>query len=234
MKKVLTSLVIVMVVLLGGCKSDSDNSKTFTVRIRNISDTSSLATPLAPGIWVVHSNPYVLFQEGQKDYVMGLENLAEDGNPGVLASNLGNVSSLGVFNTPSGASGPGVLLPGSNSVYEFSFTASPGDRLSFATMFVQSNDLFFAPSDEGIDLFGSAGSKITSTSVKAISGDITDQIMLWDGGTEVNEEPGFGPNQAPRQPAPNTGPTENGVVRLVDDGFSYPAVNQLIEVTITQ
>ena len=100
-------------------------------------------------------------------------------------------------------------------------------------MFVQSNDLFFAPSDEGIDLFA-ASSKITSTRVKAISGDITDHIMLWDAGTEVNEEPGVGVNQAPRQPAPDTGPDENGVVRLVNDGYSYPPVNQLIEVTITQ
>jgi hypothetical protein len=46
---------------------------------------------------------------------------------------------------------------------------------------------------------------------KPIAGDITSQILLWDAGTEVNEEPGLGPNQAPLQPAPNTGPVEHGV-----------------------
>jgi hypothetical protein len=183
---------------------------------------------------VVHSAPNVLFQEGQPDFVMGLENLAEDGNAEVLESNLpinASISSKGMFNTPSGASGPGPLLPG--GIYEFSFRASPGDRLSFATMFVQSNDLFFAPPDDGIDLFGAGSNNITAVNAIAISGGITNQIMLWDAGTEINEKPGIGPNQAPRQPAPNTGPDENGVVRLVDDGYSYPPVNQLIQVTIT-
>lgn len=57
--------------------------------------------------------------------------------------------------------------------------------------------------------------------------------MLWDAGTEVNEEPGVGPNQAPRQPAPNTGPSEHGVVRPVRDGYTYPATAEVIRVTIT-
>lgn len=43
---------------------------------------------------------------------------------------------------------PGPAFPG--DAYEFTFTASSGDRLGFATMFVQSNDLFFATPPEGI------------------------------------------------------------------------------------
>ena len=69
-----------------------------------------------------------------------------------------------------------------------------------------------------------------------VSGDITSKITLWDAGTEVNEEPGVGPNQAPRQPAPHTGPREHGVVRPiaeVKDGFHYPSVSEVIRVTIT-
>jgi hypothetical protein len=61
-------------------------------------------------------------------------------------------------------------LPG--SAYEFSFTAEPGTRLSFATMFVQSNDLFYAPSSSGIPLLDSSGNPT--------SGDITDLVMLWE------------------------------------------------------
>jgi hypothetical protein len=58
-------------------------------------------------------------------------------------------------------------------------------------------------------------------------------VQLWDAGSEVNEEPGVGPNQAPRQPAPNTGdPDPDNTVRLVDDGFTYPTVTELVKVTI--
>ena len=43
----------------------------------------------------------------------------------------------------------------------------------------------------------------------------TSQILLWDAGTEVNEEPGLGPNQAPLQPAPHTGTREQGEWRMI-------------------
>ena len=122
-----------------------------------------------------------------------------------------------------GADGPGPLTPG--SAYEFTFVARPGARLSFATMYVQSNDLFLAPGDTGIALFADDG--------LPISGDITDQIGLWDAGTEVNEEPGVGANQAPRQAAANTGADEGGTVRLVDDGYTYPAVADVVSITVT-
>ena len=52
-------------------------------------------------------------------------------------------------------------------------------------------------------------------------------------GTEVNEEPGFGPNQAPRQSAPNTGASEKRAVGKVKDGFKYPRVSDVLKVTIT-
>ena len=65
------------------------------------------------------------------------------------------------------------------------------------------------------------------------SGDVTGDVMLWDAGTEVNEAPGAGPNQAPRQTAANTGPDENGVVRPVSDGFTYPPVSEVIQVVVS-
>ena len=81
-------------------------------------------------------------------------------------------TSTGVFNTPAGSDGPGPLLPGNS--YEFSFSGGPGSAVSFATMFVQSNDLFYAPGGEGIPVFDQTGTPL--------SGDITDQIYLWDAG----------------------------------------------------
>lgn len=91
----------------------------------------------------------------------------------------------------------------------FEVKAQPGERLVFGTMFVQSNDLLFAP--EGLHLFDSAERPV---------GDRTEEVQLWDAGTEVNEQPGSGPNQAPRQAAANTGMTEQGVVHPVKDGFA--------------
>ena len=129
---------------------------------------------------------------------------------------------MGSTDTPVGASGPGDIEPGG----AFEFTAKPGERLTIATMFVQSNDLFYAPREEG--MFDATG--------KPAAGDVTSQILLWDAGTEVNEEPGLGPNQAPLQAAPNTGPAEHGVVRPISevkDSFHYPSVAEVLRVTIT-
>ncbi len=210
---------------------------TFTVRIENVSTATTLKlsnlqtapAPNAPGLWVVHAEPEPLFAAGAKDRARGLEPLAEDGNPAVLAgavkSQRGIVAS-GTFTIPIGDAMPGPALPG--KAYEFTFTAEPGQQLTFATMFGQSNDLFFAPGDRGIKLFDSKGD--------VMSGDITSLIYLWDAGTEVNQEPGLGPDQAPRQKAPNTGASERKPVRLVNDvrdGFAYPKVSEVLRVTIT-
>ena len=121
--------------------------------------------------------------------------------------------SSGVFNTPVGATEPGGAGPG--NMYRFSFDAGPGTKLSFATMYVTSNDLFYAPSGEGIELF--------SGSV-ALTGDITSQVMLYDAGTEVNEEPGTGPNQ-PLNSGGGVGTAEGGTVQdisMVSDGVHLP------------
>ena len=54
----------------------------------------------------------------------------------------------GVFATPDGAEAPGPLHAGED--YHFDFSAAPGMYLSFATMFVHSNDYFYAPNGRGI------------------------------------------------------------------------------------
>ncbi len=209
---------------------------TFTVRIENVStaDTLRSATgatapaPHSPGLWVVHTRKRVVFTGGKLDRGVGLESQAEDGDPSRLAASIEEargVVASGVFNTPVGDDKPGPALPG--KAYEFSFAASPGQRLTVTTMFGQSNDLFFAPGDDGIALFEGG---------EPIHGDLTGRLQLWDAGTEVNEEPGFGPNQAPRQAAPNTGPSERKPVRRVqdvNDGFAYPRIEQVIRMTIT-
>lgn len=197
---------------------------TVSALAESLDESTGLTSPIAPGAFAVHTSPSVLFTAGAADADLGLEALAEDGDPSTLAASLegnGAVTMSGAFNTPVGAASPAPALPG--DAYTFQFTATPGDRLSFATMLVQSNDLFYAPAEAGIDLFP-GGTPVT--------GDLTGMTLLWDAGTEVNEEPGIGLNQTPRQTGPDTGPTENGVVRQVNDGYRYPDVDEVVRVTI--
>jgi hypothetical protein len=187
---------------------------------------TGLTGPIAPGVYAVHNGSSVLFAAGALDRGEGLEALAEDGDPSGLASAVSSRSGVvesGAFNTPEGAGGPAPAFPG--EAYVFTVTAMPGDRLSLATMLVQSNDLFFAPAEVGIALFDGGGSPYT--------GDITGMFLLWDAGTEVNQFPGVGSDQAPRQATADTGETEDGIVRQVNDGYLYPEVNQVIRVTLT-
>jgi hypothetical protein len=215
--------------------SGSDKAITFKVRIDNISTPDILKSMsgqtapvgLSPGVFVIYAgkeNP--VFIPGHKDHGVGLEMQAEDGNPAKLMEAMSkdnHVVKSGVFNTPIGSDSPGPIGPGAS--YEFSFAASPGQKLAYTQMFGQSNDLFYAPGKEGIALFDDKGAPV--------KGDITSQIILWDAGTEVNQEPGFGPDQGPRQKAPNTGQSESNPIGTVKDNFTYPQVNKVMKVTIT-
>lgn len=192
-----------------------------------LDDVAGVTVPLSPGAWVVHSDAIQLFETGEAAS-RGLEYIAEDGMPSFLVDALQSVEavrSVGVFNTPVGADGPAPIGPGGS--YSFEFDAEQGDRLSFATMFIQSNDLFYGFRPEGLSLFDADGF--------AVEGNVTQRVYLYDAGTEVDEEPGVGPNQAPRQSGPNTGTDENGAVIRVEgsnDGFSYPSVRAVIRVTV--
>lgn len=95
-------------------------------------------------------------------------------------------------------------------------------------MLAQSNDLFFAPDEQAIALYDLDG--------EPISGDVSDQVGLWDAGTEVNQPIGEGNQQAPRQAGPDTGADEMGVVQLIadsGDGYTYPPVAAVVRVSIS-
>ena len=212
----------------------SGREVTFTVRVENVSTATTLKlsngmtapAPTAPILWTITDDGNPLFTVGQADRGQGLERLAEDGNPGVLAdfiaANIKSVVHSGVVTVPSGDKAAGPITPG--KAYEFTVMAAPGQRLTLAMMFGQSNDLFYAPGSKAIALFDAKGQPVTS--------DITSQLQLWDAGTEVNEEPGLGTNQAPRQAAPNTGPAEKRTVTLVKDQFRYPSVREVVRVSV--
>jgi hypothetical protein len=212
----------------------SGREVTFTIRVENVSTPKTLKlsngetapAPTAPLLWTITDEGNPLFTVGQPDRGQGLERLAEDGNPGVLAdyiaTNMKSVVHSGVVTVPSGDKEAGPITPG--KAYEFTISAAPGQRLTLATMFGQSNDLFYAPGAKAIALFDAKG--------QPLAADITSQLQLWDAGTEVNEEPGLGANQAPRQSAPNTGKAEKGNVMLVKDRFQYPPVGEIVHVSV--
>jgi hypothetical protein len=193
----------------------------------NLMMMSGYPVPLAPGVAVVHTDQAMVYADGAPNGGLGLEALAEDGDPSGLAGSLdgaAGVASVTVFNTPAGAGGPAPIFPGDR--YVVTFTAEPGDRLSLATMFVHSNDLFYGFDDAGLALFDALGDPVT--------GDVTGSLYLWDAGTEMNQWPAVGPDQAPRQGGANTGAADaDADVRMVDDGFIYPLTGDVIKVTLT-
>ncbi len=221
LERSLTALLLAGIGLAVATAVRAAEPVTFTVTITNVStnetlklpDGSTTNVPVAPGVFVVGSQPNALFVPGEFASE-ALERLAEDGNFEPLLEQMKlrkNLTDVGMF------------VPGQT----FTITAKPGDRLSFAAMFVQSNDLFFAPMDGGIALFDKGG--------RANMGNWTSRVELYDAGTEINQAPGAGPDQAPRQAKPNTGASEHEPIAPVanrQDGFTYPAVSAVIELGI--
>jgi hypothetical protein len=211
----------------------AQDATTFTIRVRNISQGEVLklsngkTAPFvsAPVLWVTSSgggNP--IFAAGKPDAGLGLEQLAETGDPSRLAGALesqAGIVQVGAAAVPVGATGNGPLTPGQG--YEFQITARPGERLSVAWMFGQSNDLFYS-NDRPIALYDASG--------KPVSGSLTTQLSLWDAGTEVNEEPGLGPNQGPRQSSADAGVAEHEGIAHVRDKFSYPRIAEVLQFSI--
>jgi hypothetical protein len=207
----------------------------FTIRVENISNPEGMTAAngqkfpfaLSPGMFVLSERTAALFTEGKPARKNGLEMQAEDGDPAGLVASLvamHHSSNLhNIFNTPVGAMAAGPIRPGDS--YEFTVTAAPGMKLFMTQMFGQSNDWFYAPGPNGIALFDKKD--------MPVNGDITDQLYLWDAGTEKDEEIGIGPNQGPRQKGTNTGADEHGVVHRVMDARWAGRNTEFFRITIT-
>jgi hypothetical protein len=119
-----------------------------------------------------------------------------------------------------GSGTPAVVLPGQS--VSFTFSAAKGQALSFATMYGWSNDLFFAPGNPGIKLYSDNGTPIT--------GDVSNEIKLWDNGTRINQVPGMNvmhPGMA--ESTPKNIKEVNGVD---DYGNTYLAASQLMKISL--
>ncbi len=193
----------------------------FTVKLENRSRGKALNTAFASGVWMVVGKDATapLFAVGQTVSPV-FEALAEAGNPAQALSALVTKNSPRISGLLQGPIDPGAIA-------SFTFKARPGDYLTFATMVAETNDIVLAPTDQRIALFDGDS--------EPIKGDVSSQLTLWDMGTEVNQEPGKGPDQGARQTSPTQGTPESQGVQLVSarqDGFTYPAMADLAALTL--
>lgn len=223
---------------IAGCDSSYSNTapatRTFTVTVQNVSTAGLLSTmramgtiPLSPGAYAVFNGTDPMFTVGSTADA-GTERIAEDGFPMMKAASLATLASVqsGTFDSPGGPDNGPAIFAGETST--FTITASPGARLQFELMFVQSNDWFYSFGSGGLSLF---------TGDTPVSGDVTSKLVLYDAGTELDTAPGTGAFQKPVQDptATNVGPPDpNPSIRTAaSDGFPIPATASVIRVTIT-
>lgn len=179
--------------------AESGNADTLNNALRL---QRGIASPLSRGVYVVHADGNPIFMEATIDRSLGLEQLAEDGDPSFFAASLQDsalvpeAESYGTFDAPetidNAQTGP--CMPG--DAYLIEFKARPGDRLSFATSFAASNDWFIAPPGEGMELFNGNLPRW---------GEITNEFRLYDLGTELDEELDVGANVGTQQTGVNLG-----------------------------
>jgi len=179
-----------------GCSEDSttqDPTPTeFTVTITNVSQKGTLDVTRADGIVPLSGGAYAVYTGNNPMFTVGgmadagMELIAEDGAAQTTVDNLATIERVSESGSFVGEANGGAILP--SAMVSFKVIAFPGDRLQFATMFVQSNDWFYAFEGNGIDLFNGD---------TPISGDVTSSLRLYDAGTEEDTAPGTGPDQKP-------------------------------------
>ena len=217
--------------LLLACRPPYNEAK-FTFTLANTSEPGTLQArdgtaydaDFAPGLLIVHGPSFALVVDGEPAGLDGLEALAEDGDPTKVDATLGTMDTVAAaehlefedMSTYEAAP----MGPGASAA--ISLTVNDWQHVTVAFMFGQSNDIIIA--GLGMVLFDGDGDPIY--------GDVTSELRYYDMGTEVNQEPGVGSDQAPRQAAPATGAPESADVFGFDttdaSGFTYPAIGSVL------
>lgn len=177
--------------------------------VTKLNANTGIMTGLSPALVVVYSgdkNP--VYELGQTDAGKGLKEIAQMGNVSKLQNSLKTLPNVkGVY-----IAGNAPVAPGSKVMTQF--TAAPGDKIAYVTMFGFSNDWFYA-NEQNID----ANTK----------GDLTSKTSLFDSGTGVDQYPGAGNKQALFGGTPQS---ENKAIAKVGNVFPVPAVQNIIKVTV--
>lgn len=132
----------------------------------------------------------------------------------ITVENIIDSKALTQFGTFQNAGSSPILNPGEST--SFTFYAGKGQTISFAAMYGNSNDLFFAPANPGLKLYQDNGDPVT--------GNVSSQIRLWDNGTRVNEP--TGPTVA------HPGTAENPLKNVAEIALAVPA-SQLLKAELT-
>ena len=208
----ISALALVAGMDIGLIEHAAADEISFTVTIEQLTTEQTLKLPDGSSA-VVHRGANPLFTVGEPASP-GLQRQAEAGQPEDLLAAMKNAEGVSAA----------VMFDRTDT---FTITARPGEALTFATMFGQSNDCFYAPKNGDIRLFDPDG--------KPITGERSVEVVLYDAGTEVNQAPGVGPDQGPRQDPSNwrQGQLEHATVQPVRDTFAYPPVREVIRVTVS-
>lgn len=199
------------------------------VTITNVSEErGTLVTPFSSLVWALHDDTVGLFSEGAAASPE-LEALAEDGDAAPYDALLGGLAEVDQH-----AVVPGPILPG-QSIDLVLAPTSAFPMLSLATMVVESNDAFLAMGPGGVNLFEDGALRSNGD----IEDDIAAALTPWDAGTEANETPGVGSNQALRQPGPDTGPADTVLTEVrrysdVTDDLAGPSAGGFLDVTVEE
>ncbi|MDA7632667.1 spondin domain-containing protein [bacterium] len=170
------------------------------VTIENVSpENGTYLTPL----WVGFHNGEFDSYDGGSPSTPGIERIAEDGNPAVLAEEF---FASGSGNIEATLAGIGPIAPGAITSKRFTIDAhsSLNQYLSYAAMVIPSNDAYVANGNPLAHALFDESGNFTGAEIMILGTNVN------DAGTEINDEiPSntafFG------QSAPNTGETENGV-----------------------
>lgn len=246
-KSILSVSALAIFITLMSCSNtdeviDPNLSTTFLVTIENVSNHSTLpegslpdrTAPISHGVWALleRSNIFGLEMLASE----GTSRLAEDGMIEAKSEELSRAPYVITHGQFRSITQPGEIInPEDNFALrageksQFEVVASPGQRLQLQTMFVQSNDWFYAFSKGGLDLYNGN---------TPVSGDVTSEIFLYDAGTEADEPLGLGKHQKPDQDPSATnvgGDDPEGKVKLAitkHPTFTIPPTSSVIRVTV--
>lgn len=238
-----TWALLALLPLAAACDDDDRDDRLFRIEIENVSEAGLIdsdradgAMPLSAGLWAVFDDDDPMF-EVDEDASPGLELLAEEGIPSDEFSPVDHSTDLfrevaadrdvqfvDFLESPGGPDGGPALYPGERVVIEV--RAEPGQEFQFVTMMLQSNDLFLAFDGGGLDLFDVFGSPR--------EGNVTDEVRIFDAGTEVDQPLGQGSGQ-PLAPGASLGDGTPDDEDVSEGEFvlDVPAVEDMIRVIIS-
>jgi len=246
-KSILSFTALALILTLMSCSNndeivDPNLSTTFLVTIENVSTNTTLeegalpdrTAPVSHGVWALieRSNIFGLEMLASE----GTSRLAEDGFISVKSEELSRAPYVITHGQFRSITQPGEIInPEDNFALrageksQFEVVASPGQRLQLQTMFIQSNDWFYAFSKGGLDLYNGN---------TPVNGDVTSELFLYDAGTEADEQLGLGTTQKLDQDptAQNIGPDDpEGKVKLAitkHPDFYIPPTSSVLRVTV--